>query len=74
MTLPEKWTCVGSVCGECGIIHRSHRTAALHCGQHDAAIRRANGSNAYSDRYPEPQNAAAKATAQYMRQHPEERE
>lgn len=62
-----KWTCKGSVRGECGITHRSYESAARCCARDGAAVRRAYPgtypTQAYSDRAPVPMDAEAEQDA-----------
>lgn len=44
-----KWTCRGSIRGECGVTHRSAAAAEAHCARDGRDCREAGG---YSDRTP----------------------
>lgn len=50
------WTCIGSVRGECGTVHRSH-DAALRCCEADQKACQRFGGGSYSDRRPVPVDA-----------------
>lgn len=60
-----KFTCEGSVCGRCGIIHRTLKAAQNCCDRHHKAIRSEYPATfptkAYSDRLPTPLDDEAKA-------------
>jgi hypothetical protein len=49
-----RYTCSGSVCGDCGVMHRTIGAAVRHVRSHGAAVRRASPgtypTRAYSDR------------------------
>ena len=47
--MAEKWTCQGSVRGECGVIHRTREAADRCCLQDHNGCHRTGG---YSDRRP----------------------
>lgn len=60
-----KYTCEGSVCGTCGVVHRSLKAAQDCCDKHHKAIRHEYPSTfptrAYSDRVPVGLDDEAKA-------------
>lgn len=45
------YTCVGSVCGSCGVEHRTIEAAARHAGRHARSIRSAYPRSSYSRVY-----------------------
>ena len=46
------FTCVGSVCGGCGVKHRTSSAADRCCSQHHREVQQGHGGRAYSDRTP----------------------
>ena len=49
------WTCWGSICGGCGVLHRTEEAARKHCAKEQRDVQRGHpGGSSYTDMRPCP--------------------